>query len=134
MVVHTTTIVTCCCDHHVSLQEQMRKPMSINHSVNSLSLRIHATTCIYIYRQSHHIDCQLSVCVVLSFSSSISNQHNMLFYVLLLWHTDDDHISSSMMISFHPIALFLKKKIAIYHSFVRSFVLAHSRCLFTLVL
>jgi hypothetical protein len=34
----------------------------------------------------------------------------MLLYVLDLFYRDDDHISSSPMISSHPIALFLKKK------------------------
>jgi hypothetical protein len=34
----------------------------------------------------------------------------MLLYVLDLFYRDDDHISSSPMISSHPTALFLKKK------------------------
>ncbi len=47
----------------------------------------------------------------------------MLLYVLGLCYRDDDHISSSPMISSHPIALFLKKKLAIYHRLIRSFAL-----------
>jgi hypothetical protein len=108
----------------------------VNKSFCQLSFSAHRCNHMHIYieRVASHWLSTFCMCTSLPLSSSISNQHNMLFYVLLLWHTDDDHISSFMMISIHPIALFLKK---ICHlSCIRSFsgVLAHSRCLFTLVL
>jgi len=58
----------------------------------------------------------------------------MLLYVLGLCYRDDDHISSSPMISSHPIALFLKKKNLpfIIDWFVRLpfVVFTHSYCLY----
>lgn len=58
---YTTTIVTCCCDQHVSRKEQMRKLMSINHSVNSF-FALHT----YIETDSPHwlsTFCMQFVCV-----------------------------------------------------------------------
>ena len=64
---------------------------------------MHTHVYTYIDSQSHHTDCQLFLLLLsvrflrlpldfflpLSFPSSISNQHNMLFDVLLLWRAGD---------------------------------------------